>query len=176
MTSLARVQAVLRGERVPLDDGATKVLHFMIKDPHGCDVWITADQLVMQFGPHSANHAYLPELAPAIVSWLLESAPTGYLPAGTLPYWGGMPKRWSYGPCGVWIDPGSDRVAIMIRDASHRDVLDRTPLPLPPPIEAAPEFVSGAHPCPHCGVVPDRYRKLPDGALVCLACGASSGG
>jgi hypothetical protein len=174
MTNLERTQSVLRGERVPLGEGATKVLYFMVHRPRGCDAWITPGKLVMQLGPHSANHSYTPDLAPQIVSWLLDVAPNGYLPAGSLPAWAGAPGRWSYGPRSVWIDAARDRITIMIRDASDRDPLDTTPLPLPPRIEAPPEFVPGTHPCPHCGAVPERYRKLLDGALVCLACGASS--
>ena len=174
MTTLARVHAVLGGERVPLDDGATKVLSFMLREPLGCDAWIT-DQLVVQLGPHSANHRYRPELAPTIVSWLLDHAPARHLPAGTMPYWGGAPKRWSYGPSNVWIAPDVERVMIMIRDAS--DPADRAPLPLPPPpIEAPPQFAIGDRACPHCAVIPERYRVLRDGGLVCLTCGASSRG
>jgi hypothetical protein len=176
MDNLMRVHSVLRGERFPLDDGALKVLSFMVRRPDGCDAWITPGKLVMQLGPRSANHSYTPELAPAILSWLLDHAPHGYLPGGTMPYWAGAPGRWSYGPSSVWINAESDRITIMIRDGSDRNALDRTPGPLPAPIETPPEYVVGDHACPHCGVVPDSYRRLWDGALVCLACGASSRG
>jgi len=48
--------------------------------------------------------------------------------------------------------------------------LHSAPSPIEPPIE----YLAGEHPCPHCGVVPERYRKLRDGWLVCFACGRSS--
>ena len=36
------------------------------------------------------------------------------------------------------------------------------------------KFARYAHACPQCHQVPERYRVLSDGGLVCLACGSSS--
>src|SRR5262245_37262858 len=72
-----RVQAVLRGERVPLDGGASKVMMFMLERPHGCDVRIAPGELSIWFGWNQGWHPYFPRTAPAIVSWLLERAGAG---------------------------------------------------------------------------------------------------
>jgi len=150
------------------------MLHLMMRKGHGCDVEILPRELVLEFGAHRGKEYYVPEDGPAIVSWFLENAPAGYLPAGTLPYWSGMRGHWSYDPWSVWIDVTNDCIMIMIRDASHRDGLDPSPLPAPPPLRPPTEFVAGTHSCPHCGEVPKSYRKLRDGSLVCMACGAST--
>jgi hypothetical protein len=79
------------------------------------------------------------------------------------------PSRWAYGPRRIWFDVSPERVSIMIRDATVDPGAEAHPSPLEPPIE----YLAGDHPCPHCGVVPERYRRLRDGGLVCMACGRS---
>jgi len=176
--SLAQTQTVLRGERVPLDDGATKILHSIFNPvmlgADGCDVEIAPADFCLEYGTPGGRHYYMADVAPAIVSWFLDNAPAGYLPGGTLPNWGGMRGHWSYGPRSVWIDATDDCVMIMVRAASERRALDDRPLPAPPRLKPPIELLAGTHPCPHCGVVPENYRKLRSGGLVCLACGASS--
>jgi hypothetical protein len=156
-----------------LDDACTKQLYYMLERPEGCDATVTADSFVVQYGWHLAHHHYEVELAAGVLRFLVEAAPDGLLPAGTLRVWyldnAGRRPQWAYGARRVWIDESPERTLIMIRDAT----IDPGPA-RPPPIEPAPVFVTGEHPCPHCGVVPERYRRLRDGALVCLACGASS--
>jgi hypothetical protein len=161
---------------VKIDGGALKILSFMIRDPSGCDAWITPTSFVIQFGWNDAHHKYVPEIAPAILQWLREMAPDGVLRGSSLPYWGAAPGHWSYGNRFVWIDEQPERIVVMIRDAGDHAERGERPLPFPAPIERPPEFIAGVHACPHCGVVPERYRKFSDGALACLACGASSRG
>jgi hypothetical protein len=189
-----QVQAVLAGTtRLPLDAGGTKLLHFMLERNEGCDVTMMPDTFHIQYGWHLAYHRYDHDLAPRVVSWLCDAAPAGYLPAGALPWWFevtgdttrdtfvhdgvGMVVRseslgpcWMYGPHRLWFDHSPGRVVIMIRDAT----IDPGPGALPPPIEPPIEYITGERPCPHCGVVPERYRRLRGGGLVCLACGSSS--
>lgn len=57
-----------------------------------------------------------------------------------------------------------------MREATSLDMLATRPQPIEPPLE----YIDATRRCPHCGAVPERYRKLRDGALVCLACGASA--
>jgi hypothetical protein len=189
-----QVQAVLAGTaRLPLDAGGTKLLHFMLERNEGCDVTMMPDTFHIQYGWHLAYHQYTHELAPRVVSWLCDAAPAGYLPAGSLPWWfetpagstresrvhdGGktvvrsapLEPYWTYGPRRLWFERSPGRVVIMIRDAT----IDPGASAVPPPIEPPIEYITGQHPCPHCGVVPERYRKLRGGGLVCLACGRSS--
>jgi hypothetical protein len=68
----------------------------------------------------------------------------------------------------MWIDASADRIAFVVREASS------LPAGHPAPIEFPIEYIAGGHTCPHCGVVPERFRKLSGGSLVCLACGRSS--
>lgn len=184
-----QVQAVLAGTmRIPLDGDGTKLLHFMLERNEGCDVTMMPDTFHIQYGWHLAYHRYDHDLAPQVVSWLCDAAPIGYLPAGSLPWWfkvTGNSQResfvpvmrgerlepdWTYGPRRLWFARSPGRVVIMIRDAT----IDPGPGALPAPIEPPIEYITGDHPCPHCGVVPERYRRLRDGGLVCLACGRSS--
>jgi hypothetical protein len=127
-----------------------------------------------------------------VVSWLCDAAPSGYLSAGALPWWfetgdaepesavhrgldtavrgERLGPRWTYGSRRLWFERSPACVVIKIRDAT----IDPGARALPPPIEPPIEYITGEHPCPHCGVVPERYRRLRGGGLVCLACGRSS--
>ena len=165
---------MLRGERIPLNAGATKTLHFILHGlAQGCDATITANQFAISYGPRGPHSQYIHDLGPVVVSWLLDAAPGGKLAPGSLPWWGGMPGTWPYGSFGVWIKAEPECVTIRVRSTAAHSGTDE-PEPFPPPFVGPPEYLPGAHPCPHCAVVPDRYRKLSDGALVCMACGASS--
>lgn len=172
-----QVQAALAGARLPLDAGSTKVLNFILRPSEGCDITITPDTFFIKYGWHLAHHRYKHDIAPRIVSWLCEAAPTGHLVAGALSWWfevtderGRLESHWTYGPRRIWFDASPERVVIKVRDAT----VDPGAESIPPPIEPPIEYLVGAHPCPHCRVVPERYRKLRDGWLVCLACGRSS--
>ena len=192
-----RVRAALAGERFPLDAGSTKLLFYMLERPDGCDAWLTPGRFVIQYGWHLAHHPWVEDDAPRVVSWLCASAPAGYLAAGTMPWWFPNPERvseerfgygpdgkmarlasepvgpcWSYGARRVWFDATPERITLLVRDAT----VDPGPDAWPAPIEPPPAFLAGDHPCPHCGDVPDRYRRLSDGSLVCMACGRSSVG
>ena len=77
--------------------------------------------------------------------------------------------------CDAWLTlkATTDQITIQIREATALE-LSAPPLFAPPDLR--PKYIEGTEPCPSCGVVPDRYRELRDGALVCLACGASRKG
>ena len=195
-SALDQVLAVLDGERPTLDADSLKILYFMLESNAGCDATITPDKFVIQYGWHLSLHPYTADLAPRVVSWLLAASTGGYLPGGTMPWW--FPDRagvevmtfgydrdrkamsrirtepigphWSYGPRRIWIDLEPARVVVMVRDATTDPGADAHPAPIEPP----PTFLVGDHACPHCGAVPDRYRRLRDGSLVCAACGRSS--
>ena len=179
-----RVLAVLAGERVPLDDGSRKVLYFMLHRRDGCDATVTPDRFWIQYGWHLSHHRYFSELAPAIASFLLAGAPAiterraTIVPAGSLPYWSPedelgpwsqQPERWRYDAFALWVEREPACVTLRLRASPPA-----MPAGTPEPLEPAPVFVAGNHPCPHCGAIPERYRRLRDGALVCGACGASS--
>ncbi|HEY5921726.1 MAG TPA: hypothetical protein VIV11_08645 [Kofleriaceae bacterium] len=177
MTGLARTHAVLHGERIPLDALATKTLFYMLNAFEGCDAAITADQFAITFGPRGPHSRYLPNIAPVVVSWLLDAAPSGELAAGALPWWWDKPGTWTYRRFAVWIKSEPACVTLMVRATDHPGVAidpHAAPRPFPPPLLGPPEYLTGTHPCPHCTAIPDRYRKLSDGALVCMTCGASS--
>jgi hypothetical protein len=187
----AQVQAILAGAaRTPLADTGTKLLYYMLERHHGCDVTVTPERFYIQYGWHTAHHRYVDTFALQVVSWLCDAAPTGYLPAGSLPWWFEasdtstvniyadgtalqsrypLEPRWAYGARRIWIDRAPDSVVLRVRDATIDPGAASIPTPIEPPIE----YLPGAHPCPHCGIVPERYRKL-GGSVVCLACGASS--
>jgi hypothetical protein len=191
-----QAMAVIGGARVPLESGSLQVLHYMLERNEGCDATLTPERFFIQYGWHLAHHRYDDAIAPQIVIWLFATPQRGYLAAGTLPWWWDitttpnaivehfpisadgsvrrgdirpLPPNWAYGPRRIWFDVTAAKISIMVRDAT----VDPGPA-LPPPIEPPPAYVAGAHPCPHCGIVPERYRQLGPTSLVCLACGRSS--
>jgi len=165
MTPFGQVQACIAGARLSLDAEGTKLLHFMLERPDGCDVTVTPDAFFIQYGWHLAHHHYKYDLAPRVVSWLCDAAPAGYLAAGSLPWWfpttpdleretfvdrgGGMVvhheplgSHWSYGPRRIWLDASPGRVVIKVRDATVDPGPDAAPAPLEPPIE----YLAGERP------------------------------
>ena len=167
-----RALATLDGVCVPLSGVGSKMLRYMLDAPEGCDAWITRDRFVVQYGWHLAHHRYGSDVAPEITSWLVREldACRGVLPAGRVFARDGYPHAWRYGPRAVWIAATTDKITIQIREAISPEL----PAEPPPPIEPPIEYVAATRPCPSCRHTPDRYRKLRDGGLVCLACGASS--
>jgi hypothetical protein len=175
MSLLYQARSVLTGEAAApaLDDGSTKVLFFMLERSEGCDATISADRFSIQYGWHPSHHQYKPDIAPRVLGWLRLFVRDGELGPGLLPWWGGgkhdLPY-WAFGRRRVWFDASSDRIVVCVRDA--RAGLDRRALPAP--IEPPIEYLVIDHACPHCASIPERYRKLRGGGLVCLACGRSS--
>ncbi|HEX7837504.1 MAG TPA: hypothetical protein VF469_08585 [Kofleriaceae bacterium] len=172
----AQAGAVLGGARLPLTAGASKVLRFMLERREGCDAWLTPDWFVVQYGWHLAHHRYYAEVAPPIVSWLLHEGGVQdaiercavVCPKRSLPRIDGF-LAWSYDTRTVWIEAMPAQITLRIRDARSSSILV-VPAPVEPPIE----YLAGTWPCPHCHAQPERYRVLRGGAVVCLACGASS--
>ncbi len=145
------------------------MLAYMLGRPSGCDAWLTRERFVVQYGWHLSHHRYFSDTAVEVVGFLRERIGPrhGVLPASTRLAVGGF-AAWRHGARAVWIDTASDKITIVIREATSEELPPR-PSPLEPPIA----YVAGTAPCPACGQVPDRYRKLRGGSLVCLACGAS---
>ena len=174
--SFESVMAVLRGERIALDPGASKMLSFMLEDPRGCDAEITPSWFWIRFGRTFSPHRYVMQVAPAVVSFLLDGADfpatrrlTRRLEPTTIPAIGDRFPSWAFGARYVWIEALIARTVIRIRDteAALADALPEIPPHL------GPAFVVLDRTCPHCGRVPERYRVLSDGSHVCLLCGRS---
>ena len=177
----ARVLATFRGERVPLDDQGAKGLWFALDQP-ASDLVVTPEVFVIRPAKRHDMEFSL-ECAPGILSFLLERvgtvgprsiktwiAPTtvkagvaGGPGAGAA---GGFPAFMSP-PRHVLAEAWTTRVMVRIR-ADEAELDDELPT------LAERRFVRFGHPCPHCREVPDRYRVLSDGGLVCTKCGASS--
>jgi hypothetical protein len=176
---LEQTRAVLAGMRLPLDPAGAKMLHFMVKHREGCDAWLTREWFFVQYGWHLSHHRYYSDVAPVVVSWLLETAGvtgavedcTTIVPASTVPAMDRLPS-FRHGERALWIRASADRIDLQIRDGVSPAVLASPPSPLEPPIE----YVAGAWPCPHCRATPERFRVLRGGGVVCLACGRSSSG
>lgn len=168
-----RALAAFAGERYRLDAGASKVMYFMCHDPSGCDAVITPSSFEINYGWNYGPHRYFLQTAPGIVSWLLIAsgacgerevrAPIG---PTTIPTIDGYPG-WQMPALHVAMLEGPAQIAIRVRD-TIAGLAD----PLPSPI-VGPPFLELPHLCRHCGRVPERYRVLRDGSLVCLACGRS---
>jgi hypothetical protein len=171
---LTAVRAVLAGRASStLELAGSKLLFFMLREGDGCDATITAERFWVQYSWNLAHHPYDPELAAQVVSWLRMRTSEGHLDPGLLPWWDPLAHDvpfWAYGRRTIWFEESTDRVTVFIRDAKLGFDLRIVPPPIEPPVE----YPSLTHPCPHCGTVPERYRRLRDGSLVCQACGASS--
>jgi hypothetical protein len=169
----ARVLAAFAGERYPLDAGASKVMNFMLHDCSGCDATITPHDFAINFGWNYGPHHYFMATAPAIASWLLDAVGVrgerevrGRIAAARIP---AIPPffAWELPALHVALVAGLTEVTIRVRDS---EAALATPLPEP---DRTPKFATLAQPCAHCLQVPERYRVLGDGSLVCLACGRS---
>jgi hypothetical protein len=168
--------AVLRGERVPFDAGASKMLSLMLEDPHGCDAEITPRWFWIRYGRSHSPHRYMMQAAPAVVSFLLdgETFPvtrrfTRRFGPAIVPACAPFPS-WRMGTRFVLIEALVGRTVIRARDT---EAALATPIPELPP-ELGPAFVVLDRACPHCGRVPERYRVILGGSHVCQACGCSS--
>src|SRR5262249_41810623 len=73
MTGVWRlVLEVTAGRRYPLDGRSSKMLEFMLSDARGCDMSVTDAALELRQGWPPAIHRYFPELAPVVLSALLD--------------------------------------------------------------------------------------------------------
>lgn len=174
--SYEAVLAVLRGGRAPFDAAASKMLCLMLEEPHGCDAEITPQWFWIRYGRTRSPHRYMMQVAPAVVSFLLdgEELPatrrfTRRLGPAIIPTRDRFPS-WRMGTRFVLIEALVGRTVIRARDT---EAALASPIP-ELPLETGPAFVVIDRACPHCGQVPERYRVLLDGSHVCHACGCSS--
>src|SRR5262245_38136457 len=172
LENYADVLAVLHGRRIPLDVATWQIASFMLVDRGGCDAEITRSAFTLSWR-RGELHAYARWCAPGVVSFLLQGATfpatrhlTRRLGPMTIPATVRYPML-QFDARYVRIASLDASVAIRVRD-SEAD-LDHELAPVPP----LPDPPTG-HRCPHCVQVPERYRVLSDGTLVCLACGRSS--
>lgn len=177
----AQVLAAFDGARYPLDAVASKVLHFILERPDGCDAIVRPDGFEARFGWHPSRHRYVLTAAPPIVSYLLAlaEASAGSLDVQAVIGPATVSARdffdWSFEPRRVWLSRSWTSVKISARRAEAGDAA-RALLPLPEPIDyPPPSFIelSSALYCPACGAGGSRFRRLMDGYLVCSACGGS---
>jgi hypothetical protein len=158
------------GRRFELGSGSGKMLRILLGG-HDLDASITPSGIRLSFG--GRTHDYMPETAPAIVSWLLDAAgaqpDTREITASIGPAEMRTYGIWRLSRLHVRLSATRELIAIRVRSAA--EALD-VPLPLPRPLPEPPYVVLPER-CPHCGEVPERYRVLHDWSLVCLACGRS---
>lgn len=168
------VLAALHGAPLPLTTGTSKMLRYMLGSERGCDAEITPTDLTVWYDEGGSRYAL--RVAPGIVSFLRASAdlsrsrhlqrqigPAIFPEVGEFPAWG-------FGSRHVRLDVTDDKILIRIRTSES----ELAALGPEVPIEGRHRFLVLERACPHCGQVPDRYRVLSDGSLVCLACSRSS--
>lgn len=167
------VLGVLRGKRLAFDAATWKMLDFILNDSAGCDVEITPSSFTLAWS-RNKTHSYYLWSAPGVVSFLLDGTEfpatrrlVRQLGPTTVPGGERFPER-TFEQRYVRIEALIARLVIRVR--ASEAALDAE-LPEIPARDDAPRF---AHACPHCARVPERYRVLSDGGLVCLACGRSS--
>ncbi len=172
----AGVLATFRGERFPLDDKGAQGLWFALH-PTASDLTITPEAFHIRPAKHHDMEFPL-ACAPGILSFLLERV--GSVGPRSIKTWiapttvkaGGGPgadrfPAFTSPPRHVLAEAWTTRVMVRIR-AEEAELDDELPT------LAERRFARFGHACPHCREVPDRYRVLSDGALVCTKCGASS--
>ncbi len=166
----ARVLAAFRGERFLLDEHGAQGLWFAL-EPAAADLSITPEAFhIRPTGHHDMTYPLVS--APGVMSFLLERV--GSVGPRSIKTWiasttigaGRFPK-WTSPPRHVLAEAWTTRVLIRVRT-------EETQLDDELPTLSARKFARYAHACPHCRRVPERYRVLSDGALVCLGCGSSS--
>lgn len=173
------VLSAMAGQRMPLHAGASKVLSFMLDNAAGCDAIVARDGFTIRFGWHGARrHTYYLELAPAVISHLLEwgevIGPAHDVRVELAPRSVTTEDfhEWSFGRRILWARMEGDKLHLSVRDAAGAAQI---PQPLPEPLEpplVLMDFVD-ALPCPHCALSATQYRQLSCGSLVCSACGCS---
>lgn len=120
--AFAQVNEVLAGRlHVPLEDGSSKVLYFMLHRLEGCDAIVSGDGFQVRFGWNPGPHPYFLNLAPACFSQLLLWAGTSppndevraQLPATQVSIGGFVP--WSFSARQFWLRREEKRVVLAIR-------------------------------------------------------------
>ena len=173
-TSYQDVLAALHGEPLPFTPRTSKMLWFMLKREQGCDAEITTAGLTVWYGEGGSRYSM--PVAPGVVSFLRAGVDLSErrhlsqrMGPAIVPEVGGFPA-WGFGSRHVRLDVTDEKILIRIR-TSESELSDLGP---EVPIEGRPRFLILDRACPHCVQVPERYRVLSDGSLVCLACGRSS--
>lgn len=169
------VLSASRGRRFPFDALGSQMLWFMV---NGCAAEITPSSFVVPYIISGRSDHYDLSLAPGIISFLLGGTAlpeTGHVirqiqlvanrTFDGFPPW----DESSLGARYVRIDDVGGRIVFRIRGSVAALAAIGPEVPVVDPVR----FLVLERTCPHCGHIPERYRVLRDGSLVCLACGRS---
>ena len=119
-----RAVAALHGDRVSLDDGASKMLSFLLTEVEGSDAEVTPEKFIVKLGA-AAPHRYESWTVPGLVSWLVErigtsvnQTVTGAIAPANVRYRVGAPT-WSFSePRHVRIEARPGHLQIRIRSSA----------------------------------------------------------
>lgn len=174
------VQEILRGgRRAKFGRGASKVMRFILEGS-AADLEIAEKSFTIRFDWNTARHRYFMDLAPSVVSALLDwcDLPAVLEPraarfaSGRVPHVGHLTMGFKRTDRDVWFLPDST-VQLFVRRAEATSEL---PLGIsrPAPIREPRRTVTlvRAHACPHCGQPAFSYRNLVS-AWLCAACARS---
>lgn len=169
-------QSALRGRRFPLDAHGSQMLWFMVQD--GCAAEITPSSFVVPYIISGRSDHYDLLLAPGIISFLLGGTrlpEAGHVIRQIHLFAGATFDRfppWDESRLGaryVRIDDVDGRIVFRIRASVAALAALGPEVAVVDPVR----FVVLERTCLHCGHIPERYRVLRDGSLVCLGCGRS---
>lgn len=166
----ALVLAAFRGERFALDEHGAQALWFALETA-AADLSITPEAFhIRPTGHHDMDYPL--ESAAGVMSFLLERV--GSVGPRSIKTWIASTTIHA-GRFPAWTSPARHILAeawiarVMVRIRADESALDDEL-----PTLSDRKFARYTHECPHCGQVPERYRVLSDGSLVCPGCGASS--
>jgi hypothetical protein len=172
-------QVLASPTRLPMTGGTSKMLHFMLESPEGCDALVSSDIFQIRFGWNPARHRYILGVASSCVSQLLTWAGVSsvhgevqaLLPAAHVPARSFVP--WSFSARQLWLREDPSQVVFAIRAGE----VSPEGLPWPAPIEemaSTPRWrqIDPPVPCPHCQQFVEHARDVGD-ALICPHCARS---
>jgi hypothetical protein len=172
-------EILLAGSRAKLKGGASKLTRFILEGS-GADLEITEKVFTIRFDWNTARHRYFMDLAPGVVSALLDWCEVSKVveplaarfPADRVPRTGYLTTGILRADRDVWFLPGSP-VQLSVRRAEPTSKLPVASA-LPTPIREPRRTVTlvRPHACPHCGRPSLSYRNLV-GAWLCAACARS---
>lgn len=177
---LLHVQEILRtGHRASFGTGETKVMRFVLQGT-GADLEVSGRAFTIRFDWNSSRHRYFMDLAPGVVSALLDWCQSSHVtepraarfPAERVPRVGYLRAPWPSIDRDVWFLPGPS-VQIFVRQARPGAP---SPIPSNPPLPLRAQLrtvvLASPHVCPHCRTEASSYRNLVT-AWVCSACARS---
>jgi len=115
----ARTIAALSGARISLSASGSQLLYHVLRDARGCDLTMTREQLVVDFG-FGATSRRAPEIVAELASWLTRrlKSRAGVIGGGRVPSIKGF-VAWTFGPRAVWIHETDATITIQVRTWSR---------------------------------------------------------